>query len=129
MTGWKNGRISATARILENLPWEESEGLPAEAAREPQAQRPRPGGCKAAGSWEKRVGAASAAGSRRHQGVTSCFSAPRPPAEPDLFLPPSTGSVFRHKGPEVRATIWAGGPAVGQLVDRELEVLAGGHLA
>ena len=39
MTGWKNGRIGVTAHTLENLPWEESEGLPAEAAREPQAQR------------------------------------------------------------------------------------------
>ena len=58
-----------------------------------------------------------------------CFSAPQPPAEPGLFLPLSTGSVFRHKGPEVRAAISAGGPAVGQLVDRELEVLAGGPLA
>ena len=54
MTGWKNGRIGVTAHTLENLPWEESEGLPAEAAREPQARGPRPGGCKAAGSWEKR---------------------------------------------------------------------------
>ena len=41
MTGWKNGWIGVTAHTLENLPWEESEGLPAEAAREPQAQRPQ----------------------------------------------------------------------------------------
>ena len=113
MTGWKNGWTGVIAHTLENLPWEESEGLPAEAAREPQAQGPRAWRVQGGGKSRSEAGATSTAGSRRHQGEALCFSAPQPPAGPGLFLPPSTGSIFRHKGPDVRATISTRGPAWG----------------
>ena len=100
------------AHILENLPWKESEGIPAEAPKSLRLSGPGPGGHEATGQFGE-------VWQGQHLGDRGCrcserprfhclkqtsprrsvmfLTAPQPPADPGLFFSPSTGFLIRHK--------------------------------